>query len=253
MSHHPDADVEEEGVTGEAAQAQDPSVADQIGGEDETQLQDGTNGTQVDQEEPVLPLQDKDDGIITQELLRKYIVYARSTVRPQLQNIDQERVAQLYADLRRDSISAGGVPIAVRHVESIMRMAEGYAKMHLRPYVRDDDLDMAIRVMVESFISAQKYAVQRTLRRKFHKYLVHKKDNNSLLMYLLQTLVREQQTYRSIGPSNGQQVIEVQLDDLEARARELNIHNLQTFFKSDVFNSHGFELDTRERTILRAI
>ena len=38
-------------------------------------------------------------------------------------------------------MQAGGVPITVRHIESIMRMAEAHAKMHLREYVRDDDLD----------------------------------------------------------------------------------------------------------------
>ena len=41
------------------------------------------------------------------------------------------------------------VPIAVRHIESIMRMAEASAKMHLRDYVRDDDVDFAIKVTRE--------------------------------------------------------------------------------------------------------
>ena len=43
---------------------------------------------------------------------------------------------QLYADLRRESSISGGVPIAVRHIESVMRMAEAHAKMHLRDHVR---------------------------------------------------------------------------------------------------------------------
>ena len=83
-------------------------------------------------------------------------MFARAEIKPQLQNIDQEKVKKLYADLRRESMQAGGVPITVRHIESIMRMAEAHAKMHLREYVRDDDLDMAIRVMIESFIDSQK-------------------------------------------------------------------------------------------------
>jgi len=41
---------------------------------------------------------------------------------------------------------SGGVPIVVRHIESIMRMAEAHAKMHLREYVRDDDVDAADEV-----------------------------------------------------------------------------------------------------------
>ena len=41
--------------------------------------------------------------------------------------------------------------------------------MHLRDFVRDDDVDMAIRVMLESFIHAQKFQVMRPLRRKFRR------------------------------------------------------------------------------------
>ena len=29
-----------------------------------------------------------------------------------------------YAEMRRESITCGGIPIAVRHIESIMRMSE---------------------------------------------------------------------------------------------------------------------------------
>lgn len=42
--------------------------------------------------------------------------------------------------------------IAVRHIESIIRMAEAHAKMQLRQSVRSDDIDMAISVMLQSFI-----------------------------------------------------------------------------------------------------
>jgi len=72
--------------------------------------------------------------------------------------------------MRRESKASGGIPIVVRHVESMLRMAEAHAKMHLRDFVREDDVDMAIRVMVESFISAQKFSVMRSLRRV--KFLV---------------------------------------------------------------------------------
>lgn len=54
------------------------------------------------------------------------------------------QVARLYSDLRRESAASGGVPIAVRHIESVMRMAEARARMHLRESVREDDVDVAI-------------------------------------------------------------------------------------------------------------
>jgi DNA replicative helicase MCM subunit Mcm2 (Cdc46/Mcm family) len=53
--------------------------------------------------------------------------------------------AQVYAELRRESAISHGMPIAVRHLESMIRMAEAHAAMHLREYVNDDDIDTAIR------------------------------------------------------------------------------------------------------------
>ena len=37
--------------------------------------------------------------------------------------------------------------------------------MHLREYVQSDDVDMAIRVVLESFIDTQKYSVMRNMRK----------------------------------------------------------------------------------------
>lgn len=51
----------------------------------------------------------------------------------------------MYAELRRESAISHGMPIAVRHLESMIRMAEAHAAMHLREYVNDDDIDTAIR------------------------------------------------------------------------------------------------------------
>ena len=66
-------------------------------------------------------MNDKAEETISQELLKKYLSYARSHVRPQLGQIDENKLVTLYQELRRDSITAGGVPIAVRHIESIVR------------------------------------------------------------------------------------------------------------------------------------
>jgi DNA replication licensing factor MCM2 len=56
------------------------------------------------------------------------------------------QIATLYSELRKASSLTGGVPIAVRHIESILRMSEACARMHLRDYVREDDVDMALKV-----------------------------------------------------------------------------------------------------------
>lgn len=52
---------------------------------------------------------------------------------------------QVYAELRRESAVSQGMPIAVRHLESIIRMSEAHAAMHLREYVNEQDVDTAIR------------------------------------------------------------------------------------------------------------
>ena len=103
--------------------------------------------------------------IIPQDILRKYIMYAREKIRPKLFDLDQEKLARLFADLRRESMATGSYPITVRHLESMIRMAEASAKMALREYVRADDIDLAIEVAVGSFVNAQKLSIKKTLQR----------------------------------------------------------------------------------------
>jgi len=51
--------------------------------------------------------------VIPQELLRKYILYAREHCRPKLYQIDQDKIARLFADMRRESLATGAYPITV--------------------------------------------------------------------------------------------------------------------------------------------
>ena len=41
----------------------------------------------------------------------------------------RHRVIDTYAEVRRLSDQSGGIPIAVRHIESIIRIAEAHAKV----------------------------------------------------------------------------------------------------------------------------
>uniref|UniRef100_A0A8C6E899 DNA replication licensing factor MCM2 n=1 Tax=Moschus moschiferus TaxID=68415 RepID=A0A8C6E899_MOSMO len=102
---------------------------------------------------------------LPQEVLRKYIIYAKEKVHPKLNQMDQDKVAKMYSDLRKESMATGSIPITVRHIESMIRMAEAHARMHLRDYVMEDDVNMAIRVMLESFVDTQKFSVMRGMRK----------------------------------------------------------------------------------------
>lgn len=118
-------------------------------------------------------------------MLKKYLIYARRFIRPKLSMIDQDKITQFYSDIRRESSVVGGIPIAVRHIESVIRMSEAWAKMHLRDYVRTDDIDHAIEMLLESFLQSQKVSVARQLNKKFDKYKTRQTDPNQLLMHTL--------------------------------------------------------------------
>lgn len=88
-------------------------------------------------------------------------------MRPTIHTIDQQKMENLYGELRRESMATGSYPITVRHLESMLRMAEASAKMHLREFVRSDDVDLAIQVAIGSFVSAQKSSIKKQLERGF--------------------------------------------------------------------------------------
>lgn len=199
--------------------------------------------------------------VIPQDLLRKYIQYARTHVRPVLRGnaFDQEKIASLYVSLRRESAASGGVPIAVRHVESIMRMAEAHAKMHLRDYVRDDDVDVSISMMLKSFISAQKFTVRRALERVFSKFTTSNDDRAYLLLNILQEMFRKEQMYQIIRlrqknlSENTLATLRVPVEELEGRARERRIYDLNSFLTSIPFREAGYVYDETRKIISRNV
>lgn len=184
-----------------------------------------------------------DDGPepLSQEMLKKYITYAKAYVKPVMHDADSEKIANLYADLRKQSAATGGVPIAVRHIESVLRMAEASAKMHLRDHVRDDDVDMAIKVMIQSFLQAQKIAVQKQLQKSFKKYIVSGEDSNTLLMFNLQKEYKNKNQLQILrrnitqGSSNAVSRVEIPTTDFEKIATSMNIYDLQSFYSSQLF------------------
>ncbi|XP_077496481.1 DNA replication licensing factor Mcm2 [Amblyomma americanum] len=187
---------------------------------------------------------------VPQDLLQKYILYAREKVHPKLHQMDQDKVARMYSELRRESMATGSVPITVRHIESMIRLAEAHARMHLREHVLEEDVNMAIRVMLESFINTQKYSVMRTMAKTFQRYLCYKKDNNELLLFVLKQLVQEQINFMRSRYGSEPDVVEISEKDLQEKAHQLNITNLTPFFKSDLFKSHHFTHDARRHLVV---
>jgi len=81
--------------------------------------------------------------------------------------------------MRRESLATGSFPITVRHLESIIRLSESFAKMRLSDYVQSKDIDFAIAVTIDSFIGAQKLSVKKSLARAFAKYTLPKANVRS--------------------------------------------------------------------------
>uniref|UniRef100_H2YWS4 DNA replication licensing factor MCM2 n=1 Tax=Ciona savignyi TaxID=51511 RepID=H2YWS4_CIOSA len=103
--------------------------------------------------------------VLTSKLLKKYIIYAKEKVDPKLHQVDQDKIAKMYSELRRESMATGSIPITVRHIESIIRLAEAHARMHLRSHVNSEDVNTAIRITLESFVETQKFSVMRSMKR----------------------------------------------------------------------------------------
>ncbi|KAJ3423492.1 DNA helicase [Anaeramoeba flamelloides] len=190
---------------------------------------------------------------IPQDMLRKYIYYARNNIRPRLSQMDNERITKLYTQLRKESSVGGSMPITTRHVESLIRMAESHAKMHLRTEVRDDDINAAIRILLETFISTQKFSVMNQLRKRLRKYLNYKRDNDELLYYLLQTLVKESVDYLRIKDAiENPEKVEISTKEFRSRARELNLFEIPSFFKSNYFIKNNFSLEKGKKIIVKS-
>lgn len=233
---------------------------------DDEEMEDEEKEEDQDEEDEHKGMETKDwsaDGVelIPQDMLRKYLMYAKKSVSPKLTNMDRDKVSSLYIELRKESMNSGGMPIALRHLESIVRLAEAHARLHLREYVREDDINTAIAVMLESFFASQKFSIVRQMRRKFHKFISYRKDDNELLFYVLSGLVRDYaatqmvRNERSEGASGTELLkkVEVDMDDFEARAREMNVYSCDAFYKSRMFSQRKFSIDKQRGKIIKTM
>jgi len=189
---------------------------------------------------------------ITQDLVRKYIRYARAHVRPTISQIDENRLSHLYGELRRESGFGGGVTMSVRHIESIIRLTEAHARLHLREYAREDDVNTAVRLFLNCFINTHKFQGKRVLREKFARYLQQEDDQEQLLSFLLRSLVKHLVDYETRTRGRYESVdVRVPLRDLEEKAHEYEIHDLAAFLRSPAFRKE-YTLDRPRREIVRS-
>lgn len=211
----------DENLTGEARAAKEIELQDQESFLSDNLLPDRFN-VEADQGE-----------LMPYDILKKYLIYAKRHFRPKLAKIDQDKVTQFYAEIRRESSVVGGIPIAVRHIESLIRMSEAHAKVHLRDEVTTADIDVAIELLLDSFIQSQKHSVGRQLIKKFEKYRKRTNDTSYLLLHLLQNLVRQRAQYNRVvqGVEDEEKIhVKVPLQQFENEARDYDRSNLISFY-----------------------
>ncbi len=81
---------------------------------------------------------------IEQEMLRKYVAYAKRNVRPRLDADATKRISDYYVELRKLGMKQGAVPMTPRQIEGLVRLAEASAKSRLSDRIELKDADMAI-------------------------------------------------------------------------------------------------------------
>ena len=84
---------------------------------------------------------------IDYELFRKYIAYARK-IYPILSEEAKKRLKEYYISLRRKSKDV--IHITARELESLIRLAEAHARVHLRDKVIVEDVEKAIELKEKS-------------------------------------------------------------------------------------------------------
>lgn len=94
-------------------------------------------------------------------LLKKYIAYCRSKCGPRLSAEAADKLKNRYVLMRsgarqheRDTEKKAMIPITVRQLEAIVRIAESLAKMSLSPFATESHIDEALRLFQVSTLEA---------------------------------------------------------------------------------------------------
>eukprot|EP01055_Gregarina_sp_Pseudo9_P004631 Gregarina_sp_Pseudo_9__4630@NODE_481_length_2738_cov_16_530937_g453_i0_p1_GENE_NODE_481_length_2738_cov_16_530937_g453_i0NODE_481_length_2738_cov_16_530937_g453_i0_p1_ORF_typecomplete_len816_score278_55MCM/PF00493_23/2_2e03MCM/PF00493_23/3_3e93MCM_lid/PF17855_1/3_3e28MCM_OB/PF17207_3/1_3e25Mg_chelatase/PF01078_21/1_8e06Sigma54_activat/PF00158_26/0_00093MCM_N/PF14551_6/36MCM_N/PF14551_6/0_12AAA_5/PF07728_14/0_0056AAA_3/PF07726_11/0_012RuvB_N/PF05496_12/0_02AAA_2/PF07724_14/0_024DUF3987/PF13148_6/ len=109
------------------------------------------------------------DQVIPPKLLRAYISYCRANCQPRLSPDAAKQLENFYVEVREKSRSdrrnrKDQIPITVRQLESLARLAESFAKMSLAPHASMAHVEEAIRLFkVSTVATAQSTLTSQTL------------------------------------------------------------------------------------------
>ena len=98
-----------------SASAHGETANGNIVGQNTDQHDNADGDTDGDTDGPLAAKRKERESPIPQELLRKYILFAREHIHPKLYHMDQDKIARLFADMRRESMTTGAYPITVSY------------------------------------------------------------------------------------------------------------------------------------------
>jgi DNA replication licensing factor MCM3 len=102
--------------------------------------------------------------VLTREFLKKYISFAKSQKAPEIHNDCIEYAAQFYSALRIKALnhdqSKVSVPITVRTLETMIRLATAHAKLRLSRMVEQVDIDIAAELLNQSIFQETSQGVK---------------------------------------------------------------------------------------------
>lgn len=101
------------------------------------------------------PMAVNEDGVIDQDLLRKYIAYARREHKPRLTEEAKDRLKAYYTDLRetlskQDDDGVAQVAINARGLEGLRRISQAAARVELSDIVTAAHAEKAVQLVQES-------------------------------------------------------------------------------------------------------
>lgn len=134
---------------GDVTSAAPASDADEDGAENDTDTPEGATGVHYAGEERPSAL-----NLLDADTLTEYIAYARATVDPKISSEAADALVSGYLQMRSEGRGGATISATPRQLESLIRLAEAHARMHLREHVTDDDVAEAIRLVREAMKTA---------------------------------------------------------------------------------------------------
>jgi DNA replicative helicase MCM subunit Mcm2 (Cdc46/Mcm family) len=74
-------------------------------------------------------------GVVSVELMRRYIEYAKQYVHPHLSPGAAKVLQRLYLTMRSEASAGQSIPVTTRHLESLIRLSQARARVDLREEV----------------------------------------------------------------------------------------------------------------------